>query len=433
MKRHRIKLPVEDQLNFKNRLLRTCGASGFAAFFDSNDHFDQYSRFQWLAGIDAIDRIEVSDNSLDELQDFHMKHRDWMLGHLSFELKNELESLNSRHPDHLGFPHLHFFVPQFLVYHDGSDIWLESMEYKDPVEFMDQLAPAYIEDEIPDQKITLPCLTSRDEYLNTVSALKDELQYGNIYEINYCIEFAAREKLSDPTAAFLELDLHTEAPFAAYYKSGEKHLLCASPERYLQKKGEDLISQPMKGTARRDPDPELDARLKRDLGRDEKERSENVMITDLVRNDLSKVAEKGSVKVEELFGVYSYKSVHQMLSTVSCRVSENQKITDLLRASFPMGSMTGAPKISALRLIDKHEQFQRGLYSGAVGYITPEGDFDLNVVIRSLLYNDETTYLSARVGSAITIHCNAEREYEECLLKADSLLKALRKDRMSAS
>lgn len=433
MTRHRIKLPVEDHQRLKQRLLRTCGSAEYAAFLDSNDHLDQYSRYQWLAGIDAEDRLEVSEKSLDQLRMFRKKHKDWVLGHLSFELKNELENLESRHPDLLQYPHLHFFVPKYLVYHDGKDIWLETRDSLNAEDFLAGLSLVYQEKDIPDQKISLPCLTTRQEYLENVSRLKEELQFGNIYEINYCIEFAATERLMDPTAAFLELDLHTEAPFAAYYKMDKRYLLCASPERYLQKKAEKIISQPMKGTARRDPDQALDERLKRDLAEDEKERSENVMITDLVRNDLSKVAEKGSVKVDELFGVYSYKNVHQMLSTVSCRVSENITPEDLLEASFPMGSMTGAPKVSALELIDKHEKFRRGLYSGSVGYITPQGDFDFNVVIRSLFYNDENQYLTARVGSAITIHCDAEKEYEECLLKAESLLKALRKDHMSAS
>lgn len=433
MRRHRIKLPADKHVQLKNRLLRTCGSASHALFLDSNEHFDKYSRFQWLAGIEAHDRLEVSENSLTRLQNFRLKHKDWMLGHLSFEIKNELELLESRHPDLLGFPHLHFFVPKYLVYHDGHDIWLETRSPIEVEDFLKILEPLYRENDIPDQKIKLPCLSSREQYLNTVSRLRQELQYGNIYEINYCIEFATFEKLHDPTAAFLELNLHTEAPFAAYYKMDQRYLLCASPERYLQKRGRNVISQPMKGTARRDTDPGLDAKLKQGLAEDEKECSENVMITDLVRNDLSKMAKKGSVKVDELFGVYSYKNVHQMLSTVSCQTSEEVEPEDLLKASFPMGSMTGAPKLSALGLIDQHESFCRGLYSGSVGYITPEGDFDLNVVIRSLLYNDETHYLSARVGSAITIHCNAVKEYEECLLKAESLLKALQKEHMSAS
>lgn len=433
MKRQRIALSIEDPQILKNRLLRTCGRVQQAMFLDSNDHHDPYGKYEWLAGIEALYKLSVNENSLSALTDFQTKHQDWLFGHLSYDLKNELEDLSSSQPDRTGFAHLEFFVPRYLIFKDETGIWLESHEELNESDFLNFLLPAFKDEELPDQEIHLTAQTSKEEYLNTVASLRQELQFGNIYEINYCIEFADEQKLTDPTAAFLELDLHTEAPFAGYYRTGNNHLLCASPERYLRKKGQKLISQPMKGTARRDIDPERDAALKSQLAGDEKERSENVMITDLVRNDLSMVAEKGSVKVEELFGVYTFRSVHQMISTVSCRVSPDKNTGEFLKASFPMGSMTGAPKVSAMKLIEQHEKFSRGIYAGSIGYLSPDGDFDFNVVIRSILYNDEVPYLSARVGSAITIHCDAEKEYEECLLKAESLLRALRKDRMSAS
>lgn len=433
MKRQRIKLPAADENELKNRLIRTCGASTHGLFLDSHPHWDQYSQFRWLAGFGSIKQISCSQDSLTQLTHFQQTHQDWLLGHLSFELKNEVEQLHSRHPDLLGFPHLAFFIPQYLVYHNGQNIFLETHENISADQFMAILAPAYTDEEIPDQIIELPCLTSEKEYHNTLQKLTAELQQGNIYEINYCIEFAAEARLADPTAAFLELNLHTEAPFTAFYRLHDQYLLCASPERFLQKSGAGVISQPMKGTARRDKDPTQDQALKNQLATSEKERSENVMITDLVRNDLSKVAKKASVSVAELFGVYTYKSVHQMLSTVSCELDASVSLRDLLSATFPMGSMTGAPKMSALKLIDQHEKFNRGLYAGSVGYINPQGGLDLNVVIRSLFYNHQSSYLSARVGSAITIHSDASKEYEECLLKADSLLKALRKESLSAS
>lgn len=433
MKRHRIKLPLTDENTLKNRLIRTCGESQYGLFLDSHDHQDKYSRYRWLAGFEATDYVVSSNDSLKKLAQFHDQEQDWLLGHLSFNLKNELEELDSRHPDQLDFPHLSFFIPQYLVYHDGEEVWLESLKETSAEGFLDKLAPAFVDEEIPDIHIELPCKTTEHQYRDTVDKLMVELQQGNIYEINYCIEFGAEVEMTNPTAAFLELDRHTEAPFTAFYRTGDQYLLCASPERYLQKIGETVISQPMKGTARRDKDPLKDQELKEYLAVDEKERSENVMITDLVRNDLSRVAKKGSVKVDELFGVYTYKSVHQMLSTVTCEVADSVGVSELLHSSFPMGSMTGAPKVSALNLIERHEKFHRGLYAGSVGYIMPNGDFDLNVVIRSLLYNSRAPYLSARVGSAITIHSNAKQEYEECLLKAESLLKALCNDRLSAS
>lgn len=432
MSRKRVKLEVTDAQVLKRQLLRACDQNEHALFLDSNNHNDQYSRFHWLAGYGAHQVLNTDKNSLGQLQELHESNKDWLLGHLSYELRMELENLPCRHEDMLGFPHLQFFVPKILVYKDETGIWLETKSVVSAKDFLSSLPPPVSEDDSPDESVSLTPLTRESDYLETVERLIQELQYGNIYEINYCMEFAARQQLQDPAVAFLELDQHTEAPFAAYYRSNDLYLLCASPERYLCKRDRMIISQPMKGTARRDADPAVDRHLKAELAINEKERSENVMITDLVRNDLSKIARKGSVAVNELFGVYTYRNVHQMLSTVSCEVDDSLKLADLIGATFPMGSMTGAPKYSAMQLIDRHEAFQRGLYSGSVGYITPQGDCDFNVVIRSILYNRSSAYLSARVGSAITIHCNAQKEYEECLLKADSLRRSLQRHSMSA-
>jgi para-aminobenzoate synthetase component 1 len=166
--------------------------------------------------------------------------------------------------------------------------------------------------------------------------------------------------------------------------------------------------------------------LKQQLFFDEKERSENVMIVDLVRNDFSKIAIKNSVDVEELFGIYTFEQVHQMISTITCNIEQNLSFSEIIKAVFPMGSMTGAPKIAAMELIEQYEPTKRGLFSGAVGYITPKGNFDFNVVIRSILYNSTNKYISIQAGSAITIDCDAEKEYEECLLKAKAMLEALK-------
>jgi para-aminobenzoate synthetase component 1 len=150
------------------------------------------------------------------------------------------------------------------------------------------------------------------------------------------------------------------------------------------------------------------------------------MIVDLVRNDLSQIAAKDSVKVDELCAIYSFETVHQMISKISCELDNSVGFTAILEACFPMGSMTGAPKIAAMQQIEAHEDFKRGLYSGSIGLIEPNGDFDFNVVIRSLLYNRNSQYLSCAVGSAITIGANAEDEYQECLLKAEKLIHGLR-------
>ncbi|MGB2088637.1 MAG: chorismate-binding protein, partial [Psychroflexus salarius] len=157
------------------------------------------------------------------------------------------------------------------------------------------------------------------------------------------------------------------------------------------------------------------------LATDPKELAENIMIVDLVRNDLSKLATKASVKVDELCRIYTFEQVHQMISTISCELKPNIDFTSILEATFPMGSMTGAPKIEAMKLAEAYETTKRGLYSGSIGYITPNGDFDFNVVIRSLLYNAKRAYLSYMVGSAITDQSIPENEYQECLLKGKAL------------
>ena len=202
-------------------------------------------------------------------------------------------------------------------------------------------------------------------------------------------------------------------------------MLCASPERYLRKEANKVISQPIKGTAKRFSDETLDNNSKIALEQNPKERAENIMIVDLVRNDLSHTAIKGSVAVEELCGIYTFEQVHQMISTVVSTVENSVSPVEILRTTFPMGSMTGAPKISAMNIIEELEETKRGLYSGAVGYFTPENDFDFNVVIRSILYNAREKYLSFSVGSAITSQSIPEQEYEECLLKAKAMFEVL--------
>lgn len=272
---------------------------------------------------------------------------------------------------------------------------------------------------------TIKTRESKTSYIEKVNALKQQIQQGNIYEVNFCMEFYAEGILINPHVLFEKLMEISPMPFSCFIKYHDKYLLCASPERFLKRSGNHLISQPIKGTIKRGMNNDEDLLLKEQLKNNEKERSENVMIVDLVRNDLSRIAEKGSVKVDELFGIYSFPQWHQMISTVSCKIKPEITFEEILKASFPMGSMTGAPKISAMKLIEKYESTKRGLYSGSVGIMLPNGDFDLNVVIRSIQYNANTGYLSFMVGSAITINADAEKEYEECLLKAKAILNVL--------
>jgi para-aminobenzoate synthetase component 1 len=262
--------------------------------------------------------------------------------------------------------------------------------------------------------------------MDGVSLVKRHIQLGDIYELNFCQEFFAENcAVDDYLAVYRKLNNITKAPFSAYFNWQNFAVFCGSPERFLQKKNNRLLSQPIKGTAPRNENESRDLQLKNQLQNDPKERAENIMIVDLVRNDLSRIAVTNSVQVDELCEIYSFETVHQMISTVSCTVEDSISFKDIVKATFPMGSMTGAPKLRAMELIDKYEAFNRGLYAGSIGYIHPNGDFDFNVVIRTVLYNATKKYLSCSVGGAITIQSDPEKEYEECLVKVKRILDGL--------
>ena len=277
--------------------------------------------------------------------------------------------------------------------------------------------------------INIEARISKEEYISTIEKLLAHIKRGDCYEINYCQEFFATDVITDPLHLYTQLTAISPNPFSCFYKLADKYVLCASPERYIQKKGTHILSQPIKGTFQRDPfNAAADNELKLQLQQSEKDKSENVMVVDLVRNDLSRVCKEGTVKVEELFGVYSFPQVHQMISTITGELKNGVDLSEIIKASFPMGSMTGAPKRRVMELIEQYEKTKRGIYSGAVGYISPEKDFDFNVVIRSILYNATEKYLSYLVGGGITFYSDAEKEYAECLLKAEAIKKVLQND-----
>ena len=282
-----------------------------------------------------------------------------------------------------------------------------------------------LDEDIQPTKLDIQCRFSKADYLDTVGHIKKEIGRGNIYETNFCMEFFSEAAMIHPPQVFKALNRVSPTPFANYFKWFDHYVLSATPERFLSKKGRKLISQPIKGTAKRSDDLAEDEQIKKELSNHPKEQQENVMIVDLVRNDLTKSAKKGTVAVEELFGVYSFKQVHQMISTVVCELKDDISNVEVLKNSFPMGSMTGAPKIKAMQLMEHYERSKRGLYSGAIGYFSPEDDFDFNVIIRTILYNKKNKYLSFQVGSAITYYAEAEKEYEECLLKVKAILAVL--------
>ena len=340
-------------------------------------------------------------------------------GYLGYDLKNEIEQLESNNQDLSGLPLYYLFIPETIISFTDNEVTISSSAPSETHNTIKSTEPYQL---IDLQKINFTCDTTDKEYLQKVEKIRKHIEEGDVYELNYCIRFSAEGKI-DPLSCYLKLNSSSKAPFSFILQTADFSIISSSPERFLKKSGEKVICQPMKGTAKRSADSNIDQQNKTALFESEKERAENMMIVDLTRNDLSRSCSIGSVVVEELFQVYSYQNVHQMVSTVTGKLKPTTQIEELIKNAFPMGSMTGAPKIRGMQLIDKYENSYRGAFSGAAGYFSPDGNFDLNVIIRSLFYNKNSNHLSFAVGSAITYDADPQKEYEECLLKAENIFR----------
>jgi para-aminobenzoate synthetase component 1 len=418
-----VNIPVTDPEIFKQKALQWASSFDVFCYLNSNNFSDRHSKFDLLLAVGVKDEMfTTASSSFEALEDFRSKNPGWVTGFLTYDLKNEIEKLESNNPDHLQFPDLYFFAPEHLLIIKDGQLKIIS---DDPGRLLNEIDAQVIQGSQVDQSITLNSRFDKQEYIDTVIKIKEHISRGDIYVTNFCQEFFAENAVIDPLQAFIKLNQISPNPFAAFFKVRDKYVLSASPERFLAKRDHRLISQPIKGTSKRHDDVESDILSKESLKGHPKELQENVMVVDLVRNDLTKSAKAGTVATEELFGIYSFRQVHQMISTVVCELRDDVSAVEAIRNTFPMGSMTGAPKISAMQLMEQYERSKRGVYSGAVGYFSPDGDFDFNVVIRTLLYNETNRYLSFQVGSAITYHAEPEKEYEECLLKAQAILEVL--------
>ena len=413
--------------DFREKLLQWAfGTYNRIAFLNSNSfNSDKHGEYESILAIGETQAIRINNNSTDAfnaLKEFADSCNDWIFGFMSYDLKNQVEQLKSENYDGIRMPLMYFFRPEvlFILKKNSIEIGLPDKTDKNHEEIFNSIINT--SKGIPlSQNVDIQPRLSKKEYIKNIEIIKEHIQLGDIYEMNYCFEFYAENAEICPITSYQKLNESSPAPFSVFFRLDDKYLLSSSPERYLKKNRKHIMSQPIKGTIHRGYSPEEDEKLKEQLFNDQKERSENVMIVDLVRNDLSRIAKKDSVKVEELYGIYSFAKVHQMISTVSCEMNDSVHFTDVIKATFPMGSMTGAPKIRAMELAEKYEITKRGLYSGAVGYITPEKDFDFNVVIRSVLYNEKSKYLSFMAGSAITARSEPEKEHKECLLKAKAM------------
>ncbi len=416
----------EKVLNWANRFDTFC-------FLDNQQYRSEPHSVECLLAA-GVRRYVIADagHALEKLQELISETSrsvgprltgSWIFGHLGYDLKNEIEKLSSSHPDRIGFPGLYFFEPEIMIRFNEKEM---NIDAEDPGKIFAAISSQVLPVSPVRKTFDIQSRISKEEYIRIIEQLKEHIHRGDCYEINFCQEFFAENARIDPVAVYKKLSFFSPNPFSALYRLNNRWLICASPERFVKKQGNKILSQPIKGTSKREKDDEQKDRLSKEgLLNSAKDRSENVMVVDLVRNDLAKVCKEGTVRVDELFGIYSFPQVHQMISTISGELKQDVLFRDIMTAVFPMGSMTGAPKKRVMELIEQYEKTKRGIFSGAVGYITPGGDFDFNVVIRSILYNESAEYLSFLAGSGITFYSDPEKEWDECLLKAEAMKKAL--------
>ncbi len=430
----RVEKRIDLKLN-KAHFFLWANQSSTCLILDSNHYPNQSENFDFIVvkGAENILSLSSHQNAFKHLEFFKKKVNDWIFGYFSYDLKNDIEELTSQNDDSLQFPELLFFQPKKILFiKDFIVTFSYLLQYAHEIESdIKELKQIDLRFDLTTFPISLTHRTSKVNYLKNCERIIKKIHLGALYEMNYCIEFFNKNATISPIHLFIKLNDNNKAPFATFFKHQNVHILSNSPERFLKKEGAVLTAQPIKGTRKRGKTKKEDFALFKSLKNSTKDRAENTMIVDLVRNDLSKIAQHHSVKVVEYCKVYAFKTVHQMISTIQCQVREEFSLMKIIKANFPMGSMTGAPKVTVMKHIEYFEDHKRGVYSGTIGYITPNNDFDFNVIIRSLLYNSDTKYLSLSVGGAITALSDPEEEYKECLVKAEPVLALLQKKKLA--
>ncbi|MEJ7610384.1 MAG: anthranilate synthase component I family protein [Ferruginibacter sp.] len=415
---------VKDHHDLKAKMLNWASRFDIFCLLDNNGYSVRDTAFECLVGVGCTRSFSFSEkNNFAAFRTFFESAPSWLFGHLGYNAAGNAYAIEK--PATVDFGRGFFFEPETVLRLTSQSLEIvkntgTGREVWDSI-INTVLPPAY-----PPAALQVVHAFTREAYLQELDILKHHLQRGDCYEINFCQQYTVHDAFVDPVATYQKLSALSPSPFGAFYKLHDKYCFCASPERFLKKDGNRLISQPIKGTRRRDHiNIEQDDRNRTDLPLNVKERAENIMIVDLVRNDLSMVCEKGSVKVSELAGVYSFPQVHHLISTVEGLLSKDKHFTEALKACYPMGSMTGAPKKKVMALIEASEISARGLFSGSIGYITPSADFDFNVVIRSIFFDSTEKKIAFYAGSGITFKSNAADEYDECTAKAEALIKIL--------
>lgn len=419
--------PISDFEQAKQKVLNWIQRFNTFCFLDNHQYQIEPHSIECLLAAGVKRQLSMdAGTALKQLQSFIDEKKGWLFGHLGYDLKNEIEKLSSTNPDSIQFPDLFFFEPEIVIRFSANEMVIEADDPAMVFADMSDMQSGAGTCNTLQEAVNIQSRLSRQEYVTVINKLKQHILRGDCYEINFCQEFFTENAAINPVDIYNKLSRVSPNPFSALYKMNDQWLICASPERFFKKQESRILSQPIKGTSRRVMgNNDEDALSKEELLSSPKDRSENVMVVDLVRNDLAKVCEEGTVKVDELYGIYSFPQVHQMISTVSGKLKSDISFTEIIRATFPMGSMTGAPKKRVMELIEEYEQTKRGIFSGAVGYISANGDCDFNVVIRSIMYNAKSKYLSFQAGSGITFYSDPEKEWEECLLKAEAMKKVL--------
>ena len=423
MKRFSKSYRIINKDEFVEKIIQFSSVKNNFILLNSNDYSDEYDLIV-AYGIESS--IKSSDNSLIKLDNYIDSVDDWVFGYLSYDLKNEIEDLNDKNEDIFNLPNINFFQPKVIWLIKNGTATILSLNKKNLIDDWIQVNSLNCLETLNKSKINLKSRGSKDDYIRKINRIKERILKGDCYEMNFCFDMYCKNNTIDPYQTYIKLNNYTRSPMSTFLKLDNLYLISSSPERFIKKENKKIISQPIKGTAKRGLDSHEDKEITNKLLSDPKELSENHMIVDLVRNDLSRIAEKGSVRVKKLNKLNTFKRVHQLISTIEANIQSNIQFSKIIEGTFPMGSMTGAPKIKSMNIIDEYESVKRGLYSGSVGYIKPNKDFDFNVIIRSIIYDRSLKEINVSVGSAITFKSDPESEYDECLIKAEPMIRSLK-------
>lgn len=429
--RVKLELGIADVPKIKNQLIQWANQFEHVVWLDSNAYPDSDKTYEAILAVDA-DSVFKSDSSdaLNELKKYRKTNKDWLFGYLSFDAgaPSSPHKIANEKEDNLQFQKLHFFHPKkiFFLKKDSIEIHYKSDNEKELKVDWNAINNIEVKEGLQnDPNLQIQSRLSKQTYLDKIKTIQEYIEQGKVTEVNFCQDFFTYARLENPLAVYKQLNDISKTPFASYVRMEEKYVMCASPERYLSNTNGMLKSQPIKGTAKRKENILEDRKMRLALEEDEKEITENVIITEMVVDEMYAIAEEGSVRITELCKAYSFKQVHQLISTVVCHLKPELDAIDAIQATYPMGSMTGIPKDTTLEVIEELEDFNRGLYSGSIGYFAPNDDFDFNVVIRSILYNAKNEYVSFAAGGAITALSNPENEYEEIMLKVKAMEQVL--------